>query len=396
MISLRSILAASGALQNLPTTFGVVSAVLICAAFMIGFLKGFRKVGWNGLTWATAAGLFMLVSRSISPEGSVTKRFLFAMCLALVCIAAVLAVYGVLAYYLRPKIRWVKDNVNGDTTLAEYGLEFEPEYLDYDGEDDWQPYGKRIHKTGFGTPSFFFRVLGGIACAVNVGMILWLIASMGLLFIHSTDSLGQSLGSMLEGEFAQQFLSLAQKALFETISIGVVILVAKRGYTNGWLNTIRMLIVSFGTLGLVFLCVYLPFSASAESNGMLAGFVNRCVVLVDGKVPLVGNALGKLLAGFMLAIMAAVMMVMLNMILKRCCRLVSKSAPTRTIDAILSCGLYMLIGAVVCVGIWFALAVFDYVNLFNISSAMHKGAHLSNGLYNFSHALVEKLLHLRP
>ena len=56
----------------------------------------------------------------------------------------------------------------------------------------------------------------------------------------------------------------------------------------------------------------------------------------------------------------------------------------------------MLIGAVVCVGIWFALAVFDYVNLFNISSAMHEGAHLSNGLYNFSHALVEKLLHLRP
>ena len=393
MVSLHSILAVGGAIQNLPKIFGIASGVLLVLAFTIGFLKGFRKVSWNGLTWATAAGLFVLISRSINPEGSTTKRFIYAMVVALACIAGVLALYGLLAYYLRPRIRWVKDDVNGDTSLAEYGLEFEPEYLDYDGEDDWQPYGKRIHKTGFGPPSFAFRMLGGITCAINVGIILWVIASAGLIFINSLDVLNNKFGSLLQGEIVQQFLRGAQVAFLETISIGVVILVAKKGYVNGWLNTIRMLIVSLGSTGIVALCMYLPFSKKVENVAFLTDFISKCIGLVDGKVPLFPDIIGKLLAGAILAVFGSALMFGLNMILKHCCRLVSNAAPARIVDAILSCALYMVIGALICVGIWFVLAALDYVNLFNLSGAMKQnGAHLSNGMYNFAHMLVEKLV----
>ncbi|MBE7079877.1 MAG: hypothetical protein E7371_01410 [Clostridiales bacterium] len=393
MISLHSILAAGGALQSLPKLFGIASGILLAIAFAIGFLKGFRKVNWNGLTWATAAGLFLLISRSINPEGSVTKRFVYAMLIALVCIAGVLALYGVLAYYLRPRVRWIKDDVNGDTSLAEYGLEFEPEYLDYDGEHDWWPYGKRIYKTGFGTPSFAFRMLGGITCVINVGIILWVIASAGLVFINSFGVLNNKFGALLNGEIVQKFLHLAQVALLETVSIGVVILVAKKGYVNGWLNTIRMMIFSIGSTGVIIVCMYLPFSSLATSVGILTRFVNRCISLLDGRVPFLVNVMGKLLAGAILSGLGVVAMFGLNMVLKHCCRLVSNSAPTRMVDAILSCGLYMLIGAGICVGIWFVLAALDYVELFNISNAMsYEGAHLSNGMYNFAYKLVEKLV----
>ena len=86
-------------------------------------------------------------------------------------------------------------------------------------------------------------------------------------------------------------------------------------------------------------------------------------------------------------------MIVLNIILKKCCRLVSKSAPTRIVDTVLSCLLYMLIGAGVCVVIWLGLAAFDYLDLFHISEAMsHEGAHLSNGLFNFAHRVVEKVI----
>ena len=393
MIFLHSILAVSGAIEKLPTLFGITSAVLIAIAFAIGFLKGFRKVGWNGLTWATAAVLFLLVSRSISPEGTVTRRFVFAMLIALACIAGVLALYGVLAYYLRPRVRWIKDNVNEDTTLAEYGLEFEPEYLDYDGEHDYRPYGKRIYKTGFGTPSFLFRLLGGITCAINVGIILWVVASTGLLFINSFESMNDKFGAILNDAVVQKFLHFAQVALWETVTIGVVVLVAKKGYVNGWLNTIRMLIVFFGSTGVFALCMYLPFSDKATSIGTLASFIDKFIALVDGRVPMFADVLGKLLAGLCLSGLGCLLMIGVNMVLKNCCRLVSNSAPTRMVDAILSCALYMVIGAVVCVGIWFVLAALDYVDLFNISNAMsHEGAHLSNGVYNFACALVEKLV----
>lgn len=393
MISLHSILAAGGAVQSLPKFFGITSGILLVIAFTIGFLKGFRKVGWNGLTWATAAGLFLLISRSINPEGSVTKRFVFAMLIALVCIAGVVALYGLLAYYLRPRVRWIKDDVNGDTSLAEYGLEFEPEYLDYDGEHDWWPYGKRIYKTGFGPPSFAFRMLGGITCAINVGIILWVIASAGLIFINSFEVLNNRFGSLLEGEIMQNFLRLAQVAFFETISIGVVIFVAKKGYVNGWLNTIRMMIVSIGSTGIIVLCMYLPFSDKLQNVDVYTNFIDKCVGMMQGRIPIFPDAFGKLFAGMIFSCFGVAVMFGLNMVLKHCCRLVSKSAPTRIADAILSCGLYMLIGAGICVGIWFVLAAFDYVDLFNISNAMsHEGAHLSNGMYNFARALVEKLV----
>ena len=399
MISLHSILAVGDTVKQLPKFYLIAAAILIGIAFTIGFLKGFRKVGWNGLTWATAGAVFLLVSRAISPEGSVTKRFIFAMLIALACIAGVLALYGVLAHYLRPRIRWVKDDVNGDTSLAEYGLEFEPEYLDYDGEDDWQPYGKRIHRTGFTPPNFAFRLLGGLTCAINVGIILWVIAAAALVVINSTSLANKNLGLVLQGDMVQKFLDFAQTAFFEVVTIGVVILVAKKGYVNGWLNTIRMLIVSVGSIGVVIGCMYLPFSplASNTSAGwyFLNKFVNRCIALVDTKFPAFSAPLGKLLAGGCLSIVAIIIMVALNVILKKCCRLVSRSAPTRIVDTILSCLLYMLIGAAVCVVIWFGLAALDYFNLFHISDAMsYEGAHLSNGLYNFAHMLVDKLVGL--
>ena len=397
MISLHSILAAGDIAKKLPTVYLILAGILVGIAFTIGFIKGFRKVGWNGLTWATAGLVFVIVSRLISPDGSVTKRFVFAMLIALACIAGVLALYGLLAYYLRPKIRWVKDNVNGDTSLAEYGLEFEPEYLDYDGEDDWQPYGKRIHRTGFTPPNFAFRLLGGLACAINVGIILWTIASAVLLAINSTSLIHKNMGLILQVDSAKKFLEYAQIAFFEFMSIGIVILVAKKGYTNGWLNTIRMLIISVGSLGVVIGCIYLPFSGFASNtSGMwyfLSKFVNRCVSLMKGKFPSIGVHLGKLLAGGCLSAVGIIVMIVLNIILKKCCRLVSKSAPTRIVDTILSCLLYMVIGAVVCVGVWFVLAAMDHCNIFNISDAMsYEGAHLSNGLYNFAKMLVEKLL----
>lgn len=393
MISLHSIMAATGLAQKLPFTFAVITLIFMALGFTVGFLKGFRRVSWDGLTWATAGVVFLLISHFINPEGSVTKRFVFAMLIALVCIAGVLAVYGILAYYLRPKVRWVKDNVNADTTLAEYGLEFEPEYLDYDGEDDWQPYGKRIHKTGFGTPSFFFRMMGGIACAINVGMIFWTIASVVVLLVNSTGLANRNIGLILQDVSVQQFLHLAQKTFFDMVAIGIVILVAKKGYVNGWLNTIRMFLVWSGSTFMLLGCMYLPFSPLADGSSFIANFVNRCIALMEGRVPFLHRAVGKLLAGGCFFGIGSAVMFGLNLLLKKCCRMVSKSAPTRMVDMVLSCGLYILLGAMLCVGIWTVLAAFDYVDLLNVGKVInYEGAHLSNGMYNFACRIVEKLI----
>ena len=143
MISLHSILA-TALVDKLPTFILVGAAILITIAFSIGFVKGFRRVSWGGLIWATAAVLLTVVGLAAEPTGSATHQLIVMMSVVLIYVAVTMIAYGILAHFVRPKVKWVKDNVNGDTSLAEYGLEFEPEYLDYDGEHESNPYGMRI------------------------------------------------------------------------------------------------------------------------------------------------------------------------------------------------------------------------------------------------------------
>jgi hypothetical protein len=397
MISLHSMMAVGNTMQKLPQILLIVAGCLMGIAFVIGFLKGFRKVGWNGLIWATAGSVFIVASRSINSTGTVTKKFVLAMLIALACIAGVLALYGLLSYYLRPKIKWVKDNVNGDTSLAAYGLEFEPEYVNYDGEDDWQPYGKRIKKTGFTPPCFAFRLLGGLACAINVGVILWAIGSVVLLGISATSLADKNVGLILTAKYMDKFLALAQKTVLDVLCIGLIITIAKKGYSAGLMNSVRAILVSLGTLALIGLCFYLPFSPFATRDAgiwhFLVSLTNRCINMMHQWVPKFSKPLGKIVAGAVMSIGAGILMFLINLALKKWCKFVSTTASTRMVDSILACVLYMIIGALVCVAIWFALSALDYFGILHISEALtDKGAHLSNGLYKFTNRFLVRWL----
>ena len=393
MISLHSIMATDLA-GRLPMIVGIAAGVLLVVAFIVGFAKGFRKVGWDGLIWVTAAGLFTFVGLLIEPTGGPARQFATILAFAVGYVVAALIVYGLLAHFLRPRARWVKDNVNGDTSLAEYGLEFEPEYLDYDGEDDPRPYGKRLHKTGYNPPKFLGRLLGGVSCVVTVGMVLWAIVSIFLLGINATSLNNMVIGTVLENEVLAKLLGFAQKVLLDWLAIGLIFIVAKKGFKKGLLNSLREIIVSLGSVALVGLCFYLPFSPYAtQETGLfyfLHNFSERCANAVSS-LPL-AHILGKVLAGACLSIAAGILMALLNLLLKKCCKMVSASAPTRMVDQILSCVLYMAIGAAVCLGVWFVLALLENFGLFNISEVLGEEAILSKGFFSLSKGLVGKII----
>lgn len=393
MISLHSIMASSLA-SKLPTIIGIAAGVLLVVAFIVGFAKGFRKVGWDGLIWATAAGLFTFVGLLIEPTGGPARKFGIILAFAVGYVVAALIVYGILAHFLRPRMRWVKDNVNGDTSLAEYGLEFEPEYLDYDGEDDPKPYGKRLHKTGYNPPKFMGRLLGGVSCAVTVGMVIWAIVSIFLLGINATSLSKMMIGTVLQNEVVAKLLEFAQKVLLDWLAIGLIFLIAKKGFKKGLLNSLREIIVSLGSVALVGLCFYLPFSPYAtHETGLfyfLHNFSDRCANAVSS-LPL-ADILGKVLAGACLSIGAGILMALFNLLLKKCCKMVSASAPTRMVDQILSCVLYMAIGVAICIGIWFVLALLENFGLFNISEVLGEEAILSKGFFSLSKGLVGKII----
>ena len=392
MISLHSILA-TGLVDKIPTLIFAVTAVVLAIAFSMGFVKGFRKVSWNGLIWATAAAIFSFVGLAGTPSGGVTRQLVVTLAVAIIYIVATLIFYGVLAHFLRPKAKWVKDNVNGDTALAEYGLEFEPEYVDYDGEEDPRPYGKRLQKTGCNPPNIIGRLLGGITCALNVGMLFWAVGSVGLLAISSTSLSNMAIGGVLEHAFIAKLLKAAQRYLLEWLCIGIIICAAKIGFNNGLLNSLRTVIVTLGSVALVGFCFYLPFSPlGAKETGLLSfvhKFIVRCSTALK-RFPLPA-AVSKLFAGCCFAGFAMILMFFVNILLKKCCNLVDASAPTRMVDKVLSCVVYIFVGVVVLVAIWFGFAVLDRLHLFHISEVLNEHTPLSNALFNFAKQLVSEL-----
>ena len=393
MIPLHSIMAMEGLAKALPPILKTLGVVVLLLSFSVGFVKGFRRVSWGGLTWATAGVLFIAISKAIPEESKV--NWLVILLLAMAVIAATCFLYGALGHYLRPKMRWVKDDVNGDTSLAEFGLEFEPEYVDYDGEHEYAPYGKRLHKTGFGPPCFFSRMVGGLTCVVNAAMIMWIAYSLFLLIIGATEMVYGPFGAMIQGEIPSLLYLLAKQTTFELIAIGLIMLVAVKGYKNGMVASIRALLLSFGGVVAFIISFYLPFSPfSSATEGffkILGKLVGRCINMFSG-VKIFGEIAGRLAAGVCIFCVALLLLWLINLILTKCCHIVASTTPTRILDSVVAFALYLVIGAVLCVGIWFGFAAADYFGVFYVSEAFEPSAHLTKRLVDFAQIIIDGLV----
>ena len=97
----------------------------------------------------------------------------------------------------------------------------------------------------------------------------------------------------------------------------------------------------------------------------------------------------KLLAGACLSVIAGLLMFGVDLLLKKCCKLVSASASTRMVDQLLSCVLYMAIGAFAVICAWTVLGLANHFGLFQIYEIVFEDAQISSVLFNFTKGLVK-------
>lgn len=400
MIFLHSILAEQSAVAQLPLLVACFGGVLLLLAFIVGFTRGFRRTGWGGLAWLLACVAYVAVGATLSGTLSQTfatmnfspqaANFYAALVLALVCVAVVLAVFGVMAIFLRPKVKWVKDE---ELELDEFGFEYEPEYVDYDAEEGFGPYGKRMQRTGFEQPTFGNRLFGGIACLTNMLMILFIVLSFGLFSVSATKLSEGALGGILENRTVIWFLQLAQNYALDCLCIGLVIVVGLKGYGNGFLSSLRTLIVAVGTLAAIVFSFVLPFTQySLATDGIfyfLGKLVTRCANLLGGSETIKGFWGGRLLAGCCLMAFFAVLLVLLNLLLRYACRVVERKSGIKIVDGVLASVVYFLLGAVLCVAIWCVLYTVNYYGIFHVTEIVSEKSSLSNGLFDFAGSIME-------
>ena len=392
MISSNLILALGDVIKRAPLVITIACAVVAAIAFLVGFTKGFRRVGWGCLTCLVATVVFILFNRilvksklvlNINMNGALDERALTTFLVATVSIVLTLVVYGLLSWLLRPSYKIVHRN----PVSYKYGIEIEDDYSEYD--DVAEP--RFVEWKHAGRPTIVGRLIGGTICAINTLGILAIVVSVVLIVINATMLGSTELSAAMNVRATKIMLDFAQKYALDFITISAIVLMAFKGYKNGLVGSIRSLVVSYGGTILGILAFVLPFM----NSGMLfftPKLVQRCTSLLGG-VPEMFRALaGKLLAGVLIFAFFMILLALVNYLLGRLSYVVIRLKPIRMLDGSIACFLYFLLGVIVCIGVWCLFYALDYCGLLHISEAFSEESSLAGSLFKLAETWVKPVI----
>ena len=403
----------------MPILLGVVGIVLLIA-FCIGFAKGARKVSWGGLVWIAACATFFAVTATYGGElmnmlkismqtadgqtYDLSAIVLFV--LAIVCILAVLIVYGILSLIFRGKRRTFKKKARSKKNGFDmFGRPYDDDDdFDFEEDDEYE----RVIERERGT-SLISRFLGGIFSLVNVVTILAVVLMIAILVINST-TLRNTFAMLYEmplGENGEMLMptlvEFAARYGMDMLVIGLMILVAGKGRKKGFLESLRTLFMKVGNVVVILLAMYLPFSnvvagAEADPNNPIVKFVMFFVNMMQssmgmsGELAAIPSIVGGLIAGILMAVIASIAMSLINIVWRKLNFALRRVGFLRGVDGSISCVVYLIIGAIVCLFVWVVLCALDVFAVLNADLLFAEEAQLSAGLHNVCKVFIEPLL----
>lgn len=391
MSSLYGILAVNKAvIHKLPTYAVIAFGVIIAIAFLVGFVKGFRKVAWGGFYWLLAGVGYVFAYKFLAAKNPIAGMFkgklegmggfAWAFLLAIGCVLAALIVYGIFGAIFRPREVLAKEI---DEEMDELGYVYEEELED----DTWHADEEIIVIKGGGKPKFFGRLAGGFMCAVNAAAVLAVITAVFLLVVSATALSRGFMGYLFDVPVTRMALKYASTYALDFFTIGIIMAIAYKGYKTGFVGTARAITATIGVLAVVVIFLVIPFTKLSSFH-----FFNRLIERCDGlytrvKAPY-RAVFAKLTAGVLMAVAAAVIMLLINFLLKKATEGVEDGKVIRVIDGIFAALVYLVIGAAVVALFWGVLYILDYCGVFYASDAFNENASLSKEFF----AVAEKFL----
>lgn len=374
-------------LQQLPIIIGAFAAVVILIAFFIGFYKGFRRVRWGGVVWiAASAGFFLLeyflgetnplkavVAAFVVDEA--TASLLSSLTLALGCILVALLLQGICSKLFRPSIKRVYKE--GDRfTMDENGIEYDDEEQDYDDYEDYRSRTMLVRK-GFRKPSIFGRIFGGLICAINAAAVLVAVLAVALFVVCVTPLRDGALAPVFANEYMGLVQTYAFQYAFDFLIIGFIVAIARKGFEKGFIESVRILLVKVGRLVGIIFAFYLPFSpliVPVEQGGVeiVSSYVYCCIdaATAMGFPETLAPIVGQILAAVLLCVIVLLVLALLNFILKTLAEGIESVGFFRTIDGMLACLVYLVIGAIVCALVWAAFYVLSAYGILDVSAVL--------------------------
>ncbi len=395
-------------MEKLPLIVAAVAAAVLLITFFVGFFKGFRRVSWSGLVWLFAGTAYFLVESFLVETnpvfallegmelGAEITAFGASFVLALACILVSLLLYGVFSLLFRPRVKRVRrsgDLFNSD----ENGIEYDDEEVDYDDYENYRSTTILVRK-GYGKPTVFGRIFGGLICAINAATVLFIVLAVALFFMGGTSLRDTTFAALYEQEIIVLLTDYVFAYGLDFLMIGVIVKLACKGYQNGFVSSVRSLFGTVGGLAALVLGFWLPFSAFAlplEEGGveMLNAYVVRC----EGAATAMGLPIdfapivGKILAGLILFVFLMLVVWLIGFLLRSLAEGIEGVGFFRVIDGALACVTYLLIGVAVCILIWAVWYALGSYGIFNVDK-LFTGECLSKKLYDACGVYIQPAL----
>ncbi len=399
MISLHGLLALSKLRLLALVALGVV-AIILLIAFIVGAVKGFRRISWYSLTWGLAGGLFVVAYKFLhdkNPIATILKGsklaggadFAWAFFLASVCIIASLLVFWVLGAIFRPREIWIRQY-----ETDRYGFEYEDDYDDRDSAADKY---KRIVKGD--NPCMFSRIVGGVVGMVNVGAVLAVIASLGLLFVYASPLGNTSLGKIFDIALMKKALDLIVAYAYDMMTVGIILFIGFLGFRAGVVNGARRILKTIGIMVAIVICLAIPFidrftGIKADDLTVIGKVVTKFAGLFKSLGNIIASLpmlLGKLATGVVLAVIGIVFVIILNLLLKLLEYAIENATALQIIDGMLGVLVFLVIGVAVCILIWGCAYALDYINLLDVKELFGKYPSLAKEFFDLSEEVFKPI-----
>ena len=201
------------AIHMIPTYIVIAFSAILLIAFIVGFVKGFRKVAWGGFYWIAAGVGFIFAHLYLAKANPYTKLFKgelasmanFAWTLTLTagCIVIAFILYGLFSAIFRPRAVYAKDK---GYDSDEYDFELE----DDEEDDTFYAEEETLIVKGGGKPKFFGRLAGAFMCLVNTAAVLALLTAIFVFVLDFTTLKDKLIGRIFDVPLARTALKYAK------------------------------------------------------------------------------------------------------------------------------------------------------------------------------------------
>ncbi|MBR2023634.1 MAG: hypothetical protein IJ996_03860 [Clostridia bacterium] len=388
----------------------VFCALALVIALCVGAKKGVRRVSWLGVTWLFTGLLFCLLHKFIGgwlagilspltqkiPLADSVKAFAPSLVLASACLLIGMLVHGIMALVLRPKRKYVRKEADVFTKDDDW-VEYDDEAEDY---DDYEKYASRklVQKSGYAKPSLMGRVFGSLTCMINCAMVLATVILFTLFVLQATPFRDTTFASLFSIGAVNAVVAFTKNYALDFLMLGIAISFLLKGRKNGFIETIRAIVIYLGGIALVVFCFYIPFSklCHAPSEGGIWLFhkiVGATVYAVQGMAGKYAPIVGGIFAGLGMSIVAILAMVLLNLVFKGLIYVKDSWKPFRVIDGVFAVLLYFVIALAVCLLFWAVFTLFTHFGLLHTVFFTEKTT-LAGGFFEICQTYFEPLIQM--